>query len=319
MGSGGEEVIKILFPRILDHLSESKKRIMLTYPFVKLFMAGNLEPSIFLDDLKSFEEDLIKKGISKQEIESIKNFAFKEATNRKVFAEINSFRQKSLNSPQDWKNYWRIVGKYDKTKWYEEKEIRVYRMPNVNASVLPIVISGIKELLDELGLDFDIRNFGTHPSIIQQVNLSTMTDGKLNTSKLFLIQFDEDWRKNEKGGKQHADVVIVNQYLADSDSFWGGTIFQYGGMAISVLNQRQRNLNFIKNVAKHETAHLLGLGYHHDQINVRGYPSVRDCLTFHRCSSLIICQRCRDAIVAFWEGIQEGTGKRFFKRIRIIK
>ena len=98
-------------------------------------------------------------------------------------------------------------------------------MPNVSASVLPIVISGIKELLDEVHLDFDIRNFDTHSSIIRQVNQATMIDGKLNTSKLFLIQFGEDWRKKEKGGKQHADVVIVNQYLADSEAWWGGQSF----------------------------------------------------------------------------------------------
>ena len=90
-------------------------------------------------------------------------------------------------------------------------------------------------------------------------------------------------------------------------------------MAISVPARRQTNLNFIKTVAKHETAHLLGLGYHHDAIDVKGYSSIRDCLTFHRCTSLIICQRCRDEIIAFWEGIQERAGKRFFKRIRIIK
>ena len=269
--------MKVIYPRILDHLSESKKRIMLSYPFIKLFMEGDLELEIFLDTLKAFERDLIKKGISKQELEQIRAFVVKELTRKKTYREIERFRQTSLNSPQDWKNYFKILGKYDEAKWYEEKEIRVYRMPNVSASVLPIVISGIRELLDELHLDFDIRNFDTHPSIVQQVNQCTMTDGKLNTSKLFLIQFGEDWRKKEKGGRQHADVVIVNQFLADSEAWWGGTIYQYGSMAISVPARRQPNLNFIKNVAKHETAHLLGLGYHHDQINVRGYPFVKDC------------------------------------------
>ena len=173
-------------------------------------------------------------------------------------------------------------------------------------------------MLNELVLDFGIIDFGIHASVVQQVNQSTYANGKLNTSNLFLIQVDEDWRKKEKGGKQHADVVIVNQLIADSASWWGGTVFQYGCMAISVPNERQNNLSFIKNVVKHETAHLLGLGYHHDEINVIGYSSVRDCLAFHRGTSLIICKRCREAIIAFWEGVQEARGKRFFKRIRII-
>ncbi|MBS3105626.1 hypothetical protein J4234_05185 [Candidatus Woesearchaeota archaeon] len=62
-------MIKVLFPRLLDNLSEPKKRIMLTYPFVNIFMDGDLEPDIFLDNLNSFEQDFMKKGLSKQDID----------------------------------------------------------------------------------------------------------------------------------------------------------------------------------------------------------------------------------------------------------
>ena len=55
--------MKIIYPHLLDHLSEPKKRLMLSYPFIKLFMDGDLDLETFLDSLKSFEMDLIKRGI----------------------------------------------------------------------------------------------------------------------------------------------------------------------------------------------------------------------------------------------------------------
>ena len=126
--------MKIIFPNLLDHLSEPKKRMMLSYPFVKIFIEGDLDSDTFLDNLKSFEADLIKKGLSKQKIETIRNVALQESTYRKIGAEIERFRQKSLSSPQEgkiigkcWENMIKLDGMKRKKLEYTECQMSVLR------------------------------------------------------------------------------------------------------------------------------------------------------------------------------------------------
>lgn len=63
---------------MLDFLPEDKRKILLKYPFVKLFLKGKLRKDVFLRRLAEFRDDIVKKGIKKEDIAIIINLLEKE-------------------------------------------------------------------------------------------------------------------------------------------------------------------------------------------------------------------------------------------------
>lgn len=240
-------------------------------------------------------------------------------------------KESRVDNPAAWQNYWRNRYQFDTANplaaldaaWIHGKEIRIFRMPDVNKNVSDSVYRGIEDIVNEIGLDFTIRDYGSHESIIGPVKEYTRSDGRIKGDFLLSTLTSEDYRNPAKGGKPHADVIIVNNYLAlvregeivAGDENWGISHFIPGGVVISVPRERQKSLDFIRKVSKHEASHLLGFGEHHDDpyTNVKGYQEAPDCNMYWRASTLDTCDRCSDALRYFWIGIQEKTGKQFLK------
>jgi hypothetical protein len=174
------------------------------------------------------------------------------------------------------------------------------------------------ELFDELNIDIKIIYYGEDQSVNHYVSTAILPDGRINNIPLRISLLQEPWRDPLRGGKPHGDVVIIDRITSESDSWWGGTSFEYGTCFIYVPRERQKNIRFIRNVAKHEATHMLGYHLHHEDVHahVPGYPLVVDCLAFHRCSSTNICSKCKDAILSFWIGVQKRTGRNYFKFTR---
>ena len=283
-------------------LTEKEKAILYSYPFIANFLDGSLHANVFLKNLELFKNQLLEQGLN----ENLINF-LRFSADKGIY----------LDSIANWRKYWKSDG-YTfgaSVPWHKEKEIRLFKMPEINEKVAKLVLEEYSSLIGELGLDIKILYFGSHPSMIDQVRSFIRNDGKLNSQELHMSLYDEPWRKLSLGGRQHGDIVIVSQYLAGYEGWWGGTQFTFGSSIISVPIDRQNNFAFIGNVAKHEATHMLGYGPHHDDnsAKVKGYLPVRDCLTFHRCSSRDICTKCKDAIVNYWEGIEERTKRKYFR------
>ncbi|MBI2971300.1 MAG: hypothetical protein HYY37_02675 [Candidatus Aenigmarchaeota archaeon] len=68
-----------------------------------------------------------------------------------------------------------------------------------------------------------------------------------------------------------------------------------------------------RDVAKHETGHLLGYTTHHDGpvTDVRGYPAEQRCNMLFTVPAAYTCRKCSDALVAFWQGMEYKTGERY--------
>ncbi len=216
---------------------------------------------------------------------------------------------------------WRASSYYDGKRhpiadWIYGKEIRVFRMPDVSKRVVPYVTNGIEDLIQQIGLDFNVNYFGSHPSAVEQVREATRLDGKLDTNKLFKLAENEHWRKPEYGGSPHADVFITSYSFKPH---FGCANYNKGAMILGL--PKNTDLSFIRRLAKHETgAHLLRYaGSHHDQWKECrdpnwGYKPVPDCNTLWQATTSFTCKRCADAIYYFWKGIEDKTGKRFFKK-----
>ena len=57
----------------MKSLPEHKRKILLQYPFITQFLEGRITPQIFLENLRAFKPDLIKKGITEADIMSLED------------------------------------------------------------------------------------------------------------------------------------------------------------------------------------------------------------------------------------------------------
>jgi len=234
-------------------------------------------------------------------------------------------------SKANWQRYWKedgwvkeVVGKDGRTvgifqNWIRGREIHVFRMPGVREEVVEAVILGINDMIREIRLlDFLIdkrRNyFGPHKSAVMQVRMAMTREGRLDEQGLAELIIAERWRNPLQGGRPHADVVITDQFLSLGYENWGQAKFDYGYVLIAVPGRRQKSLDFIRNVAKHEAGHLFGFREHHDSHpDIPGYESIDDCNMLWRASSYETCGKCLDAMVHVWKGIEEKYGEKFLK------
>lgn len=232
-----------------------------------------------------------------------------------------------FQSREAWKEFWRDKGLNSKphelmrtdgtertADWVIGKEIRIERTPRINPQVVPYVINGINMMLSEVGLQgFRIRDFGADPLAQAEIRAATNSDGSLNSDKLRGILALEKARDEAHGGSPHADVVIIDKPLAPGrgEVNWGETTYREGAFLLSLIGNHQNQLEFITNISIHEAGHLLGYDTHHTEYKVRGYEDNTSCVMNWESSTRSLCNKCRDAIVAFWEGVEQRTGTRF--------
>lgn len=190
--------------------------------------------------------------------------------------------------------------------WFLEKEIRVYKQIGVPDSWVSNTIKGVQGAVNDLGLDLRIENCGAHKSIEDIIKQSS-NFGLINVRVLGNLLGNEIYRKKEKGGKPHADVVVLKEYgkgKVIKGSFGIGD-FDRGYIIMWENSQR---------VTKHEVGHLLGIASNHETDDtLRGYHKDNDCLMWWRVSSPHFCEYCLDTIKYFWKGLEVATGTKYFK------
>lgn len=281
-------------------LTQNEEQILNSYGFFSNHLNQKISAKLFLENLESFRKDLVKQGINKNIIN---------------FLRFNSEPNARLSSVQNWRDYWEASGfksGFD-VLWHQNKELRLFCMPDVSISDAKKVIESYIEFIRELKLDFKIVYASFHDTTKDLVKKCTLPDGKLNSMKFHTLQSDESLRDPNRGGSQHGDVTLVNQLSNTKVWAWGGTQFDDGSCVIYVEGDRQKNLDFISNVAKHEAAHMFGLDPHCNETDVVGYHS-GNCLTLKDCTSKTLCSKCKDGLIYFWKGIEQRTKRKYFKR-----
>ncbi len=229
---------------------------------------------------------------------------------------INNAKKRKTNDP---KKYWRNMNNIGTIlpEWINGREIRIFNYSKVPDYCLEPVTEGIKELVKEINLDFEVKTYGIDNHVEKCVDY--MKDGEVDFKGLINLFLDEPYRKTQRGGKHHADVIILDQKAPYNEVDWGYGHFQQGIIFMYLPKQRQQSTNFIKRIAKHEAVHLLSLGYHHDfAVNnlknvVRAYNAPLNCVFEYSASTSDLCNMCKDALVYNWRDIEQKTGKRFFK------
>jgi hypothetical protein len=123
----------------------------------------------------------------------------------------------------------------------------------------------------------------------------------------------EKYRDPTFGGSPHADLIITGQHIILGDENWGQSEFDKGYIVMSLPGGRQNSVEFLRRIAKHEAGHLFGFNQHHDSEDIPGYEEPPDCNMLWKASTSYTCEKCRDALVNIWRGIEGRTREIFLK------
>lgn len=196
---------------------------------------------------------------------------------------------------------------HNSANWIFDRKVNIYHMQGVSEEAITQVALGIEDLLKELFLNFEIVHLGTNRRIANYVALSAV-GARIDVEKL------SERIVLAKKDKPESVVLIAPQYLSGGDEHWGYSTFTRGCSFIAVPSDRQKELDFLRRLAKHEAGHLFGYETHHDENNVIGYDQVKDCNMLWRASTADLCDKCKDAMIYFWKGIEDNAGEKFFKQ-----
>jgi hypothetical protein len=229
-------------------------------------------------------------------------------------------------SPEAWRTYffnqmYRLTQDgidghaYEATDWIYGKEIRIFPLPGICQEAARQIRLGIEDLIGQIGLDFSVDIYQPNAEVNVQVERSLNHAGQVDPDILGKIVITEKARNPSFGGTPHADVILTNKYLTDSDKDWGDSSFWRGVMTFALPGNRQRSLDFLRRIGKHEAGHLFGYHEHHDNpyTDVRGYGQAADCNMRWQATTSYTCDKCAEAIAYFWKGIESMTGQRFFR------
>jgi hypothetical protein len=64
---------------MLEFLSEHKRKLILSYPFMRYFLEGTISKETFLDNLTAFSAELIEKGFTEEEFVKLSHIGAEEA------------------------------------------------------------------------------------------------------------------------------------------------------------------------------------------------------------------------------------------------
>ncbi|MBI4140415.1 hypothetical protein HY485_01115 [Candidatus Woesearchaeota archaeon] len=216
---------------------------------------------------------------------------------------LRHFYQKALN---DYLDQDPLARQYNSANWIFGRQVRIARADGVNEAVVDPVARGIQDLLNDIGLDFSIVDVGVDAQANRLIRYATKSDGRIDTDVLTQSII-------ACGGRDFASVVLTPNYFTASDQDWGEGRFSRGTLLLALPHGRQNSLNFLRNITKHEAAHLFGYQLHHETVTVPEYKQPKDCVMYWQASTQDLCDKCKDALKAFWHGIENNSGERFLK------
>jgi hypothetical protein len=187
-----------------------------------------------------------------------------------------------------WKVDWHSRGTKkegvgDRENWIYSGKIKIYEEGRVIPICLDLVCLGVQDMLSDIGLPFKIEKAG-----------KTGSDSKIDPN---------------------CGAVIITDRYCTGEANWGVTS-HFGKTFLQFPGKRQ-NSNFCRQLTKHEMGHFLNFNInHHDSTGPNGYREPKDCLMYWRASTSNLCGKCRDAIIYFWKGIEEATGRKFLSPLQ---
>jgi len=187
--------------------------------------------------------------------------------------------------------------------WWINKEIRIFWEKGVPEAVARLIEGACRDRLRECelpGMEFQL--WGSHSSVMEQIQRALTNNDEIDDELLADTCLKESWRDESNGGRQHADIIITRHPLINDHASWASASALKGVITFALHSDRIDDHDFLRRVAKHEMAHMLGLMWHcNEHKNVEGYDYNPQCNLHWECSGEHLCLKCRDFIFWWWE------------------
>ena len=213
-----------------------------------------------------------------------------------------------FSSMKEWKNYCFTTHKnYIRNKyfmcWNKEKNINIFNYALLSEDDANQIKKSMENALRLCSKDFKIKMFKRR---FDELNFA-VKDGKLIGRKIL----DMVKQSRIRGKSCNACIFLVNKRV-ESDAalleFGDALTFVSDGVMIFTFDPSIKYPKaFFGNEITHETCHLLGLNVHHEDTEVEGYGKQSKCVMGYNAPAEKLCQKCKDGLLSFWQGIKYAT------------
>ena len=209
-----------------------------------------------------------------------------------------------FSSKEGWKNYCCNTHKsYVKNKyfscWIKQKKVDIFDCSGLKKKELGLITMTIKNALKLCCKGFEIRlnnvldmGFAVKNGNIEGVKI-------LNTVK----------KSRKKSKSCSANIFLMNKRVKSETSllkFGDALTYVSDGVTIFTFDTKVRYPHsFFRNAIAHEIYHLLGFNIHHYDTEVEDYGKLSTCIMEYNAPSGILCQKCKDGLMSFWEGVKD--------------
>ena len=209
-----------------------------------------------------------------------------------------------FSSVSEWKNYCFNTHKaYLKNKyfscWIKQKKVDIFNYTTLEKGALQNIKKSVEGALRLCKSSSKVMMFTRKPSELDFAVKNSILIGK-DIVKMV--------KKSRKEGKScRSCIFLANKKAAGKEllSFGDALTYVSDGIAIFTFNPSVKYpKRFFRDEVKHEVYHLLGLNAHHEDTEVEGYGKLSKCNMEYNAPSEILCQKCRDGLLSFWEGIK---------------
>lgn len=212
-----------------------------------------------------------------------------------------------FNSTQEWKDYCFSNHKtYLKNKyfrcWIKQKKVDIFNCTTLEKGALQNIKKSVESALRLCKGSSKVMMFTRKPNELDFAVKNSILIGK---DMLKMV------KKSRKEGKScRACIFLVNKRAAGKELLKFGDALTYvsDGIAIFTFNPSIKYpKRFFRDEVKHEVCHLLGLNAHHEDTEVEGYEKLSKCIMEYNAPSEKLCQKCKEGLLSFWEGIEYAT------------
>ena len=194
-------------------------------------------------------------------------------------------------------------------KWINKKEVYIFNLSNLGNQAMQCIKLGIENTIKLGKLHFWLYN-NSDDSFNKLINIK---DGNIRSGKLLRIVA----RNRKKSRKEQANIFIFNSPIDSPNGIIkDGEALTYVSEGIIIFSfdaYKKYPYKFLMRRAKHETLHLLGLNFHHEDIKIKGYNYDIKCNMKYNAPTQYLCKKCKNALMYFWKGIEYATKKQFIK------
>ena len=186
--------------------------------------------------------------------------------------------------------------------------VQIIKDVDLRETTTRLTAHGIKDLAMDLNLNLQIRPAEVTNDLQETAPFPFSTAKRIDVKGLMSNLFEI-----YPAHLPHAFIYITNRPLLfhkSTEDIRGFSNFNLGICIISHQEDEAELTAYYR--AQHEFAHLLGYMTHHETWQVSGYEPTNECVMMgSENRNDPICPRCSNALMAFWRGLEQKTGKRF--------